>query len=1062
MTMPQVSTGFAFPWYNEAYSHSWWNPEDKSYNPNLYNYFDPTQNWYFNSGLLRLNNRRFPVGDMEALLRYSDRGSPALTSDLFLLCPNSFRNANTRRLVTTLSMDLARAGVMPSMTAPATGGNTFQLAPNLSLLQQYPTCQPVNFPAAGTLPSGEFGAGYYAMTNAATGVPVANRIDLNRGFVDYPQLDGTSFQFTNQAGYQPAMQNRQQMAQEIFNVLCTVTGASCTVNGGFNPVTVNVMPGQPEYDALRYLAQLAVNIVSFVDYPNVNHATPAPDDVMTMFNWNTAQTQSINNGWVFGTVLPRLVLNEAYVEVANTQADLTASPMPKTATKYDVNCLLELHNPFSSDVGGANTNNWPGRPTSYNGTARLYVPAANYAAYRVLVAQTGLGTANDNTTVMTQNSNVLGVPQNIQTAVDQYTPGTPTNLPPTAPQTVVLNGDNLNQVQPVCSANSSRNNNVQQAMKCSSEGGNQGFYVLGPTTPFSGTGTVGTSFFATLPVKEQALQNPPANDSTLGNVAAPAASQNSMRYTYTPGGAPNVQQLNHTFVLQRLACPYMPPNFTPGPNFNPYVTVDYILNVPANDGITIDNVGQHQNTPVQNRFSVGRNQPYAADNTQQVQQAGNYDVTQLGNGTAGTPPPAAPATQQTPKNTFFCFNTLGNNVPAFPYDWLFWANRQLISPMELLHVSGYKPSQLTQMFVQGATQNGKPTSQGKFLHRRRGSRRPRWGHSLPDASVLYRALEFFEAGLRPQWSPIGGRFTGRINLNTIWDQSVFNALCDQPYNNQSNNYFTGQAVTNMYNNMMKTRTPNGVPQVGDRPFLGMAAPYAAAGGQYPNGVGINDTFLRADPNPPAGNPQKRLFEADYTGGVELRTDPRSGQPHRPDLPPQRIDDQNFRQHHHAEQHLRGLADGRFLRGHSGGDVGPGNQQGGRPKRAPSHVRRPRPHQPDHRPGQSGPAGTAAVLHQFPERRYPGGQCYFHGAGVGDQCLRGNDLEHPSWQPAGGGHWHQPGNGDGDRRDGNRSGSANYCDFCQTARRPASPSATPSWAIRGRSPSSIRGTRSLVG
>ena len=47
---------------------------------------------------------------MEALLRYSDRGSPALTSDLFLLCPNSFGTAKTRRLVTTHSFDLVGAG----------------------------------------------------------------------------------------------------------------------------------------------------------------------------------------------------------------------------------------------------------------------------------------------------------------------------------------------------------------------------------------------------------------------------------------------------------------------------------------------------------------------------------------------------------------------------------------------------------------------------------------------------------------------------------------------------------------------------------------------------------------------------------------------------------------------------------------------------------------------------------------------------------------------------------------------------------------------------------------
>lgn len=857
IVMPVASTGMAFPWYNESYSHSWWQGMDEGGAPTMYNYFDPTQNWYWNGGLQRCNDRRFPASDLEALYRYSDRGSPALTSDLFSLCPMSFQsNPSIRRLVTTLSMDLARPGVMPSMTAPQQGF-TYQLAQNLGLPQQYPTRQPMNFPAPGALPSGEFGAGYHAMANAAAGLPLHNRIDLNRGFVDYPQLGG-NFQFNNQAGFQPAMQSRQQMAQSIFNVLCTVTGASCTVNGQNSPVTVNVKPGQPEYDALRWLAQLAVNIVDFTDFPNVNRP-PAPDDVMTMFNWNPAQSSSIQNGWVFGTVLPRLVVNEAYVEISNRQKQNDPGLMktPPKATQYNVNCWVELHNPFSSDSGNGVCNNWQATPTPYNGTARLYVPAGNYGAYRLLIARTNQG-GNNNATVMTQNNNVLGVPQNIRAIVSHYTPDKPTSN-----QKLLLNGDSLNQVQPINgnNNNNSRNNNVSTPMHNSAAGNNQGYYVLGPKESFPGTDKLGT-FFATLPVKEQAQQQ---QDPTLNAGGV----QNSMHYVYTPGGGQlNVQNLNHTVVLQRLACPYMPPNFTPtSPNFNPYVTVDYMLNVPANDAVNIDGNGPHQPTPVQQRYSVGRNQPYAADPTQQVQQLANYDATQLGTSTPSNPPPQAPASQQSPQNTFFCANMQGpKGQAAFAYDWLFWANRLLISPMELLHVSGYKPSQLTQMFVQGPNQNGVPSTQNKFLHR------APWYHSSPG---IYRALEFFEAGLRPQWSPIGGRFTGRININTIWDPPTWQALCNQ----QPNNYFTAKAVTDMYGNMTKSRTPNGVPMVGDRPFLGMAAPYAAASQQYPIGANINDTFLRADPNPPPTNPQKRLFEVNYlqTSG-EMRSNPVTNQP----------------------------------------------------------------------------------------------------------------------------------------------------------------------------------------
>jgi hypothetical protein len=141
--------------------------------------------------------------------------------------------------------------------------------------------------------------------------------------------------------------------------------------------------------------------------------------------------------------------------------------------------------------------------------------------------------------------------------------------------------------------------------------------------------------------------------------------------------------------------------------------------------------------------------------------------------------------------------------------------------------------------------------------------------------VLYRAFEFFEAGLRPQWSPIGGRFTGRININNIWDIETLQALCDV----QGSNYFTNQAVINMFNSMLKSRSPNGVPAPGDRPFLGMAAPFAPAGVQYPIGASVDDTFLRTDPNAPANNPTKRLFEVnpDQTLATpEMRADPYTG------------------------------------------------------------------------------------------------------------------------------------------------------------------------------------------
>ncbi|MBY0527740.1 MAG: hypothetical protein K2R98_30360 [Gemmataceae bacterium] len=805
-----VGKGFSFPYLTGAYSHGWMQRNDDVFHPNLYNFFDPRQNayWLGSPPAEVLNNRSFPHSNLEALLRYSDKGSPALTSDLFRLCPTSFAQAKARRLVTTLSMDLSAPGLMPSILNAAGGASPYQLAAG----SNFPTRPAINFPAAAVNPaSGEFNVNRSAISNAAQALKVLKRIDLNRGFTDYPMLNAQNM--VDATGYGKSLKERQDMAREIFDVLRGVTGAG-------DPATATA--GTAEYDALRWLAQLAVNIVDYVQFPRAQTAqatVAAPDDIMTSFNWNPAQKGSINNGWVFGTVLPRLVVNEAYVEIGNTQADVTAAKMK--ATQYDVNCWVELHNPFASDTGAGQLGGHVAVPVPMSGTARLYFPDPGYAGYRVIVAQTVADNdaTKDNAKELTKPDNVLGMPINVKTIVDQYTPdGAVANL--------ALAGDDLNQVKPGYESAST------SVPKCP-DGENKGYYVLGPSMPFPGTGGA-AKFFATLPVKEQACTDPNF-----------AGTNSSMHYVYTPGdpALADFTKLKHTIVLQRLACPYMKPD--PDPNsatFNPYVTVDFILTkAPPYDNVTFDGVGPHVN-PKQDRCSYGRSQPYAADISQQIAQKAGANTVQ---------------------HTLFDKNAQNDqgNQALFAYDWLVHMNRPIINPMELLHVSGFKPHQLTQMFMLGVNANtGGPMQ--KFMHR------APW---MNESTMIFRAMEFFEGGMRPQWSPIGGRFSGRINLNTVWDIETFQALCDQ----RGANWFNAAAVTNVYNRMVASRTKNasGVPGAGDRPFLTMAAPYAPNGDvQYPTGAGIDDTFMRVDPN----NAGRRLFETDPA--TEMRNNPTSGQP----------------------------------------------------------------------------------------------------------------------------------------------------------------------------------------
>src|SRR5262249_43406688 len=120
-------------------------------------------------------------------------------------------------------------------------------------------------------------------------------------------------------------------------------------------------PLPQELNALRWLAQLAVNIVDFID----------KDDYLTPFCWGKVGKPRFysdlfasqpDRAWVFGNELPRLVLNEAYAErtrVGNVQ---------------EFRFWVELLNPLHS--GGGLTE---------GGRARLQV-TAGAPVHRLLIA----------------------------------------------------------------------------------------------------------------------------------------------------------------------------------------------------------------------------------------------------------------------------------------------------------------------------------------------------------------------------------------------------------------------------------------------------------------------------------------------------------------------------------------------------------------------------------------------------------------------------------------------------------------------------------------------------
>jgi hypothetical protein len=516
---------------------------------------------------------------------------------------------------------------------------------------------------------------------------------------------------------------------------------------------------------------------------------------MTPFNW---YPYAPNSDWVFGTELPHVVLNEAYAEVRNDPTD--KFPGNKATKPYNLNFWIELHNPFRADPHLPDSL----KPTDpqYCGAARLQMPEStpgkqdDYAVYQLVVVKTSFGSGIP----MGNPDNTLGdppVPTSVKLVVNKYRSATGASNCDT---NVILASDGSYQVgagpQPRPGSNE------------------QGFYVLGPNADFPGT----QPSLATLRIAHQ-VSGTSTSDLTY------KVSLNHKIVDTTP----------HAILLRRLACPDLPPQGNPAAtNYNPYITVDYIYDLFVNDAVEYDQDGKHAwFTKVTDRKSYGRRQPYAASKLF-----------------------AAEAVAGQPRHTFFRHNGAQNPFTAattsfkYPFDWLIHADRELISPLEVLNVSGFKPHELTQKFVVYDFFNREQL----FQHR--------LGPIVSQNKArLYRIFEFLETGNRTLGTSRGGRVAGKININTIWDSETLGALCDPQ---TSNNFGPALDVNKLFDQVRASRAPGdntttfprpsvpvpaGMFSKQDRPFRGMATPYSAADANdylAPGGSGIDDTLLRLD------------------------------------------------------------------------------------------------------------------------------------------------------------------------------------------------------------------------
>src|SRR5262249_54209465 len=136
-----------------------------------------------------------------------------------------------------------------------------------------------------------------------------------------------------------------------------------------------------------------------------------------------------------------------------------------------------------------------------------------------------------------------------------------------------------------------------------------------------------------------------------------------------------------------------------------------------------------------------------------------------------------------------------------PFNWLVHLDRQLISPMELLHVSSLPPWELTKRFASpgpdpttGTTVATLPPFPGNQPVKPSTHYAP-WGS---ETAQLYRFFHAVKTKELAADAGLNGRYLGLVNLNTVGGGGVLSALADA----QTTSPFTDAAdVSNFFSSL---------------------------------------------------------------------------------------------------------------------------------------------------------------------------------------------------------------------------------------------------------------------
>lgn len=751
--------------------------------------------------------------------------------------PNPYRTdpAHANRMATTtVSNSLQRSMLMPGYT---TGGTPSPLASD---------------PAAALGP-----------------------IDLNRPLADYRGATPTGALTpgtVNATNADTADNDRQRFAMDIFARLVAATITDTTNEASVNPTTGAVTlgtaatPGSAAYTKLRQLAQLAANIVDYID----------SDDVSTAFVWNpvnpavprdaanfttTPAPGELANRVVFGVEKPRLVINEAYSEVSNDPTDMgvtdTTNKMQTASKDAHVRFWVELQNPSMQPYSAATAGPLGDGSAKVKYTAAELGTVTPFNPYQLVIVRNNKVAASPviNGLRITGDANYqTNVTGDLPTGVDpdikfDFSPAsTPTtqSIPPmngAAGAGMVVLAANVPAAPAPAPAEWSD-------FTPTAAFPNQ---IAGTAMPVAIGGST-TSLAYPIPLPMQATIN---ND--LGTGASSVVGR-------------------HVLLLRRLANPYLP-----GPTqTNPYITVDVLDHVRSADRVILAN-GQNLNNVRTARMALGGAgyEPKTPDallpqSVGKVQPLAAYSSPTETSSTTATATTAYPATtmvvQQNPAMPADGVkHTLGreNSTLANPFDWFLHLDRPLINQSELLHISTGRAHDATFTFVGANNAKHAASAQTVMLA----------AAATPPYDRLYRAFDLLTVQPYGHQTALGGRVPGRININTVQDKRVWQALFDA-----QNNGFSAADVDTWWldptsgatiaKSLMATRTTSlantatsarvdvsgntyycPIPGAtvhdtgtagGDRPFLpfGVATVPASSGATFNAGVGINDTLFR--------------------------------------------------------------------------------------------------------------------------------------------------------------------------------------------------------------------------